>query len=71
MAYEVSFKSSAEKALLKLPKPIRNRVMEKVTSLANEPRPQGAVKLAGPSGFWRIRAGIRRPLCRLAMRAWL
>jgi mRNA interferase RelE/StbE len=60
MAYHVSFKSSADKALDKLPKSIRNRIIEKASALSTEPRPQGAVKLAGASGMLRIRVGDYR-----------
>jgi mRNA-degrading endonuclease RelE of RelBE toxin-antitoxin system len=46
MAYHVSFKASAEKSLDKLPKSIQSRIVGKAISLADNPRPPGAVKLA-------------------------
>ena len=60
MAYSVTFKASAEKSLGKLPKAIAARILEKATALADEPRPPGGVKLAGPSGLWRVRVGDYR-----------
>jgi mRNA interferase RelE/StbE len=60
MAYRVTFKASAEKSLGKLPKEIAARVIEKAAALANDPRPSGSVKLAGPSGLWRVRVGDYR-----------
>lgn len=60
MGYSVSFKASADKALDKLPKPIQTRMIEKAGALADDPRPSGAVKLAGTGGLWRIRIGNYR-----------
>ena len=60
MAYRVSLKASADKSLDKLPKSIQSRVIKKAISLADNPRPPGAVKLAGASGLWRIRVGEYR-----------
>ena len=57
MAYHVSFKASADKSLDKLPKSIQARAIEKATALGDNPRPPGAVKLAGVTGLWRIRFG--------------
>jgi mRNA interferase RelE/StbE len=60
MGYRVSFKASADKALDRLPKSIQIRTIEKAIALADDPRPPGAVKLAGGSGLWRIRIGDYR-----------
>jgi mRNA interferase RelE/StbE len=60
MAYAVSFRASADKALDKLPAIIQKRVIEKSAALADDPRPSGAVKLAGASSLWRIRIGDYR-----------
>jgi mRNA interferase RelE/StbE len=32
----------------------------KIELLASNPRPPGCAKLSGPSGLWRIRAGVYR-----------
>lgn len=60
MSYHVSFKASANKALDKLPKLLQERVLEPVIALSDNPRPPGAVKLAGGSGLWRVRIGDYR-----------
>jgi mRNA interferase RelE/StbE len=60
MSYRVTFKASADRALDRLPKPIQARIIEKAVLLGEEPRPPGAVKLAGGSGLWRVRIGDYR-----------
>ena len=60
MNYAVSFKASADKAMDRLPRPVQARMIEKARGLANDPRPPGAVKLAGTSGLWRVRIGDYR-----------
>lgn len=60
VSYTVSFKASADRALDKLPKSVQARMVEKAVALALDPRPPGAVKLAGTSGLWRIRVGDYR-----------
>ncbi len=60
IAYAVSFKASADKALDKLPKSVQIRIIEKSIALASDPRPPGAIKLAAAGGLWRIRIGDYR-----------
>jgi mRNA interferase RelE/StbE len=60
VAYSVSFKPSARKALLKLPRPMRIRVVEAADALADDPRPPGVKKLQGDENLWRIRVGSYR-----------
>jgi mRNA interferase RelE/StbE len=43
-----------------LPQRIRRRVVEALEELRTDPRPQGAVKLAGEDQLWRIRVGEYR-----------
>ena len=38
-----------------LPLDIARRVLSKIESLAQEPRPRGCKKLRGPSRLWRVR----------------
>ena len=40
-----------------LPLDIARRVLSKIESLAQEPRPRGCKKLRGPSRLWRVRVG--------------
>ncbi|QCR43355.1 type II toxin-antitoxin system RelE/ParE family toxin [Curtobacterium sp. SGAir0471] len=55
--YRVEFTSSAARAIRKLPKNVRTRLLDAVAALADEPRPPGARKLAGAEIAWRVRAG--------------
>ena len=36
---------------------VQKRIVERISLLAGNPRPQGARKLGGPGEIWRIRAG--------------
>jgi mRNA interferase RelE/StbE len=60
MAYTVTFKLSALKQLEKLPRAVAERILAKSASLADNPRPAGAVKLAGAGNLWRVRIGDYR-----------
>jgi mRNA interferase RelE/StbE len=63
MKYAVQIKKSVLRALNKLPKNDRERVDEHIRSLADNPRPPGAVPLKGSGkGIWRVRVGDRRVL---------
>jgi len=53
--YSILYKKSAEKELRKLPKLIRIAIVRKIQSLANNPQPNGSVKLRGASNLYRIR----------------
>ena len=58
MTYSIRIKHTAEQALERLPKGDRERVDQKISSLAQEPRPSGAIPLkGGGKGLWRIRVG--------------
>lgn len=58
--YKVLFKSSADRALKKLPHDVQRRIVGEVETLAYDPRPAGVVKLAGDENLWRIRVGNHR-----------
>ena len=60
MNYRLIIKPSAEKQLRQLPKSLQIRIVEKLSHLQSDPRPPGAVKLAGASAAWRIRSGNYR-----------
>jgi len=53
--YSILYKKSAEKDLRKLPQLIRIAIVRKIQSLANNPQPNGSVKLRGASNLYRIR----------------
>ena len=58
--YRVEFTSAAARQLRKLPREHRARVQARVRELANNPRPPGAIKLAGETTAWRARIGDYR-----------
>ncbi len=59
--YKIEIKKSAAKELEKLPKQDLKRIVEKIASLAEEPRPSGCKKLSGDEKY-RIRVGVYRIL---------
>ena len=59
MAYSVTLKKRAIKALEKINEPNYSNIKKAIYSLADNPRPQGYKKLKGRDGF-RIRVGDYR-----------
>ena len=57
--YSVQIKRSAEKEIAGLPLATRRRVVERISALADDPRPPGCSKLSGADGY-RIRQGAYR-----------
>ena len=60
MSYEVVFKPSAERQLLKLEKQLQKRITGKLIQLQANPRSAGAIKLSGSARTWRVRVGDYR-----------
>ncbi|MBI3838161.1 MAG: type II toxin-antitoxin system RelE/ParE family toxin [Planctomycetia bacterium] len=60
--YAIEFLPSADRQLQRFPAEIQRRIVRAVETLADEPRPPGAVKLAGTESVWRIRVGPYRVL---------
>jgi mRNA interferase RelE/StbE len=59
--YSLRIKPSASKELQGIPgKGTLSRLIERIRSLAKQPRPQGAEKLAGRQHLYRIRQGDYR-----------
>ncbi len=58
--YRVEFTTAAARAIRKLPKNVRSRLLDAIGGLSDEPRPPGARKLAGADLAWRIRLGDYR-----------
>jgi mRNA interferase RelE/StbE len=54
-AYRVVFTPAADRQLGKLPQQAREMVAAAIVTLASNPRPPGAAKLAGTVDLWRIR----------------
>ena len=60
MGYTVEIDTKAAKEIRALPRQEQGRIIARIESLADLPRPSGCVKLAGASGLWRIRSGDYR-----------
>ena len=60
--YSVEFAASADKALQRLPLVVQRRIVRAAEGLADDPRPDGCVKLAGDDNAWRLRVGHYRIL---------
>lgn len=60
MTYRIDFTTAAARQVKKLPRPARERVLQLIEALAEDPRPHGARKLVGEETAWRIRAGDYR-----------
>ena len=60
--YEILLERRAEKDLKKLPSVLFQRVIEKIQSLAENPKPQGSRKITGSKNDWRIRIGDYRAI---------
>lgn len=59
MTYKVTLKKRAIKALQNINEPYYNNIKSAIYSLANNPRPQGYIKLKGRNGY-RIRVADYR-----------
>ena len=59
-SYSLRIVKSAEKELRTVPKPDLKRIVQRIQSLAHEPRPHGSEKLSGEEkyrvrqGHWRV-----------------
>lgn len=60
MSYQVEFTSAAAKQIRKLQRPVRERLLDAIEDLQDDPRPHGARKLVGEAIAWRIRVGDYR-----------
>ena len=58
--YSITFARSARKELERLSPEIVARVIGKVETLSENPRPVGATKLRGQKNLWRLRVGDYR-----------
>jgi mRNA interferase RelE/StbE len=60
VTYRIEVAPAAVRQLRKLDLPARRRVQAAIELLADQPRPPGAMKLAGGEGEWRVRTGDYR-----------
>jgi mRNA interferase RelE/StbE len=58
-SYELAFKKSVAKDLRELPKTDVKRILQRIRSLADDPRPPGCEKLSGQQRY-RLRQGLYR-----------
>ena len=58
--YSLRFAPAAERQFKKLSKPVQLIIRDAIDALADNPIPEGAVKLQGVKGLWRIRSGEYR-----------
>ncbi|MBI3999074.1 MAG: type II toxin-antitoxin system RelE/ParE family toxin [Candidatus Omnitrophica bacterium] len=59
-SYNVLFKRSAEKELRGISKPHLAKIVEKIKTLSQNPRPQGIQLLKGEDRYFRLRQGDYR-----------
>jgi len=71
VSYEVRILPTAGKAIDSLPKSDRRRVLLRILSLREEPRPHGCQKLRGFEDVYRVRTGDYRIVYRIADRELL
>jgi mRNA interferase RelE/StbE len=60
MSYRIEVAPAAVRQLRTLDRGAQRRVQAAIELLAGEPRPNGAKKLAGGEGEWRVRTGDYR-----------
>jgi mRNA interferase RelE/StbE len=60
MSYSIVVPKSVQKQLDKLPEQVYQRILKKIRLLADDPRPDGALKLKGMEAEYRIRIGDYR-----------
>ena len=61
MSYEVHLNEAAERDLTSLPANVQSKILQRLGCLADDPRPQNAIPLAGTlRGSWRLRVGNYR-----------
>jgi mRNA interferase RelE/StbE len=58
--YKIVFRKSAEKQLLKLPKPAGLKIIELIKHLSKNPIPANAQKMSGFENIYRLRSGVYR-----------
>ena len=68
--YKVIITSRAERELRRLDKEVKNRVVSAIYALAENPRPQGCLKVKGED-LWRIRIGDWRVGYGIDDQAWV
>lgn len=66
MAYTVAYKPCADRDLKKLPQNVRPKIIVKIGSLADNPRPPDVKKLSGElHSLYRVRVGDYRVIYKI------
>ena len=65
MNYTIELTSRALKDLSRLPRAVRVRIGNRIDVLTADPRPRGAIKLAGENNLFRVRVGDYRIIYRV------
>jgi mRNA interferase RelE/StbE len=65
VSYEIEYAPKAVRAIEKLSRDVQRRVVARIEALAKNPRPSGAIKLAGQA-IYRVRVGDYRVLYAIA-----
>lgn len=60
MAHRIEVSPAAARQLKKIDRRVLPRIVEKIDSLASEPRPHGCEKLSGYDSLYRVRVGEYR-----------
>lgn len=60
MNFQVVLPKPVQKQLDRIPQDARNRLLERILALKENPRPQGSIKLKGTEAEYRIRVGDYR-----------
>ncbi|MEK6570335.1 MAG: type II toxin-antitoxin system RelE/ParE family toxin [Bacteroidota bacterium] len=58
--YTIAFARSGRRELEELDAALVKRILQRIESLAEDPRPRGCRKLRGEENLWRIRVGTYR-----------
>jgi mRNA interferase RelE/StbE len=66
VAWRIKIKSSAVKALARLPRPHQRRIAKAIDALADDPRPPGVRKLTNTRDAYRLRVGDYRIVYEIA-----
>jgi mRNA interferase RelE/StbE len=65
LEYQITFARSARKELQALPVEFGERVLEKIETLALNPRPAGCKRLSGAKDLWRLPVGDYRDVYKI------
>jgi mRNA interferase RelE/StbE len=60
VTYHVGLTTVAARQIRKLNRPDRDRILDAIEDLADDPRPHGSRKLTGEQNAWQIRVGDYR-----------